>query len=207
MPKPLRSLFAFQSQQLCRRGKGAESADGAARMHAAQVMLRQHPLGDFALDFESGEESEHESLAVDAAEFLRHHQGAAQRRNRRMRQEAVDMGRIDAHLTVVPIVSVAGGAEHARRHGRRHFVFASTQQERIRPAAGLLRFFDKQLNRMLLRAGDKKPEAVEQAARADARRLRPGIASKVMLSTNSAAAAVVFMSRRISMRRNFLHRP
>jgi len=36
-------------------------------------MLRQHPLGDFALHFKTSEKGEHESFAVDAAQFLPHH--------------------------------------------------------------------------------------------------------------------------------------
>ncbi len=65
------------------------------------------------------------------------------------------MGGIDADLAVVPIVRMAGGAEHARRHGRGYFDVATAEQERIRATAGLFRFFYQQLGCVLCRAGDE----------------------------------------------------
>ena len=90
-------------------------------------MLRQHPFGDLTFDFKAGEKSEHESLAVDAAELLRHYERAAQWRNRRMGQKTVDMRRIGAHLAIVPVMRVAGGAEDAGRQRRGHFGVAPAQ--------------------------------------------------------------------------------
>ncbi len=41
-----------------------------------------------------------------------------------MSQQPVHMGRVNTHLTVVPIVGMAGGAEHAGCHRRGHFGIA-----------------------------------------------------------------------------------
>ena len=44
-----------------------------------------------------------------------------------MSQEAVDMGGIDAYLAIVPVMSMAGGAENPRSNRRRHFNIFSAQ--------------------------------------------------------------------------------
>ena len=81
------------------------------------------------------------------------------------------MGRIGTYLAVVPIVDMARRPEHAGRYGRGGFFIAAPQQERIRPAAHLLRVLYEEPDGMFFRTGNEKAKTVEQTARADPLRL------------------------------------
>src|ERR1700756_168807 len=74
------------------------------------------------------------------------------------------MGGVEAHLTIIPIVGMAGGTQHTSRHGSGDFFIVASQEKGIRPSSHLFRFFDEEPYRMFLRPGDKKAEAVEQTA-------------------------------------------
>src|SRR5512145_695689 len=92
-----------------------------------------------------------------------------------MSQKPINMSGIDAYLTIVPVMSMTGRSEHARRDGSRNLFVSTAQQERIRPAAHFLCFVDEELYRMFLRSGDVKAETVQQTARTDPNRFRRDI--------------------------------
>ena len=89
-----------------------------------------------------------------------------------MRQQPVNVRRIGGRLGVVPVMGMAGGAEHARRQVGRHLHFARAQQQRIRPSADVARILDQHLDRFLVAAGDEQAQAIEDAAPRDAAPLR-----------------------------------
>src|SRR5262249_16523581 len=124
-PKASAELVSRQAQKFCGRRAGAEGSHCPARVHASHVVLRQHPLGDFTLHFESRKEGEHKSFTIDAAKSLAHHQCARQRRNRWMGEQTIDMRWIEAHLTVVPIMGMTCRADDAGRHRTRNFFIAA----------------------------------------------------------------------------------
>src|SRR5688572_29841929 len=97
-------------------------------MQSSQVVLRQQPLRDLTLHFKTREKCQRKSLAIHSADFLHHHQRARERRNRWMGEQAVDMRRISAHLAIVPIMGMTGGAKHARRNWRGNFDLAAPEQ-------------------------------------------------------------------------------
>src|SRR5215471_11650084 len=85
------------------------------------------------------------------------------------------MSRVEADLTIVPIVGMAGRAQHTRRNRSGNFLIVASQKKGIRPPSHLFRFFDEQEYRMLFRSGDKKTESVKQTADANLHGLRGNI--------------------------------
>ena len=88
-----------------------------------------------------------------------------------MRQQAVDVRGVVADLGVVPVVGVAGGAEHAGSERGGDLGLAGGDDERLRLAAGLDRIGGEQLHGRLEAAGEIEPQRVDHAAPADAQRL------------------------------------
>jgi hypothetical protein len=72
-----------------------------------------------------------------------------------MGQKPVDVRRVKAHLTVIPVVSVPGSAEYTSRKRRWHFSRAAPKQKRIRPAAGVLGVIGNDLDRVFFGTGDE----------------------------------------------------
>ena len=67
----VRQLSAVEAQQLRGARRGAERADRAGGVEAAQVVIRVDRLGDLALDFEAGEERFEEDAARRAEPLRR----------------------------------------------------------------------------------------------------------------------------------------
>src|SRR5262245_52142774 len=88
-----------------------------------------------------------------------------------MGEQPIDVCGIDAYLTIVPIMSMTGGAEHACGTGRGNLHLAPAEQQRVRAATDLFRLFDEKLHGVLFGSGDEKTQAVEQATRGNAQGL------------------------------------
>lgn len=84
-----------------------------------------------------------------------------------MRQQSVDMRRVLADLTVVPVVGVTGGAEDPSRLSHRRLDPTLAQHQSVGATAGLGSLLGQHLHRVFLRPRDKEADTVQHAADTD----------------------------------------